>query len=277
MFRLSGGGNDFLALAEPASPPARDDIRAWCARGVSLGADGLFTLARHGLGRVVMTYWNGDGSDADLCLNGTRCAARLAFQLGWAAGEVVVETGAGPFRAWPVDNTTIEIELPPPSFGPVERSPVVEGTARAGLFVQAGVPHFLRGVEGCLGAAPVASEGPALRRHPEFGPNGTNVDWVRAISPHELEIRTFERGVEGETLACGSGVMAATIAGLATGTLAFPVEVLTAGGFRFRLDGKAGPNGLPVSWRLAGDARLLAELTPEPGASRVPTPARWTP
>lgn len=277
MFQLSGGGNDFLALAEPAQPPAVDDIRAWCARGISLGADGLFTLVRGGPGQVVMTYWNADGSPADLCLNGTRCAARLAFHLGWGADEVVVETGAGSFRARSVDADTIELELPPPSHGPRACAPAVTGVPRPGLFVVAGVPHFLRTVEGDLGAAPVAAEGPALRHHPEFGPAGTNVDWVRAVTPQRLEIRSFERGVEGETLACGSGVMAATLAGLVTGTLTFPLEVLTRGGFRFRLDGTLGADRVPTTWRLAGDARLLAELAVHPGARTVPTPASWTP
>lgn len=277
MYRLSGGGNDFLALPEPAAPPSRAQIRAWCSRGVSLGADGLFTLERTGPGRVRMIYWNGDGSDADLCLNGTRCAARLAAHLGWSTGEVVVDTGAGPFRTRIVDETAVEIELPTPGDAPVVRTPLWNGEAFPGRFVIAGVPHFLRTVHGELGAAPVETEGPVLRRHPDFGAAGTNVDWVRSVSPHQIEIRTFERGVEGETLACGSGVMAATLAGVARGELVFPIEVLTAGGFRFRLDGTLGPDGLPATWSLTGDARLVAVVAPEPGALAVPKPARWTP
>lgn len=277
MFRLSGGGNDFLALVEPAAPPELDEIRAWCARGVSLGADGVFTLDRMTAGRVRMKYWNADGSAADLCLNGTRCAARLAFHLGWAAGEVVVETDAGPFRARPAGESAMQVELLPATSGPVPCLPLVDGVVLPGVFLVAGVPHFLRTVDGDLGRAPVATEGPPLRRHPDFGPPGVNVDWVRTLSPHEIEIRTFERGVEGETLACGSGVMAATIAGLATGALRFPVSVLTRGGFRFHLDGSLGPGNLPASWRLTGDARLVAEITVFPGARGAPDPARWTP
>lgn len=277
MYRLSGGGNDFLALAEPEALPRRADIRAWCCRGVSLGADGLFTLERSAADRVLMTYWNGDGSDADLCLNGTRCAARLAHHLGWSTGEVVVETGAGPFRTAIVDDQLVAIELPAPAEAPVVRIPSWLDETYPGRFVVTGVPHFLRTVAGDLGAAPVALEGPILRRHPDFGIAGTNVDWVRTVSPHQLEIRTFERGVEGETLACGSGVMAATLAGIAAGELVFPVEVLTAGGFRFRLDGSVGSSGLPAAWSLTGDARLVALVTPEPGALAVPSPARWTP
>ncbi len=81
-FRLSGGGNDFLALVEPIDDPQPDQIRAWCRRGLSLGADGLFVLDRSPDG-ARMRYFNADGSAASLCLNGTRCAVRLARHLGW--------------------------------------------------------------------------------------------------------------------------------------------------------------------------------------------------
>ena len=84
-YKVSGSGNDFIALIAPPAAPTPDEIRAWCRRGVSLGADGLFTLRRDGAD-AVMDYWNADGTAAGLCLNGTRCAARLAFELGWAGG-----------------------------------------------------------------------------------------------------------------------------------------------------------------------------------------------
>ena len=112
-FKLSGGGNDFLAMAEPAGDPTPDQIRRWCARGTSEGADGLFVLRREGSG-VRMTYSNADGNRAALCLNGTRCAARLAFYLGWAAGSVTVATDAGKFRATNATEQTIELEMPRP-------------------------------------------------------------------------------------------------------------------------------------------------------------------
>ena len=92
-YKVSGSGNDFLALIEPQADPSAEQIAAWCRRGISLGADGLFVLRRleHG---AAMAYWNSDGQPARLCINGTRCAARLAYDLGWAAGETTIETGA---------------------------------------------------------------------------------------------------------------------------------------------------------------------------------------
>src|SRR5262245_41625300 len=125
LFRVSGAGNDFLALVEPPAPPAPEVIRAWCRRGVSLGADGVFTLRRAGetsepaaTSTVELVYWNADGGEAALCVNATRCAAQLAFHLGWAERRVIVRTGAGPFAARQVSDDEIELEMAPPSEEP---------------------------------------------------------------------------------------------------------------------------------------------------------------
>ena len=110
-YRLSGGGNDFLALAEPEREPSPDEVRAWCARGLSLGADGLFLLRRSPAG-ARMLHFNADGSPAELCINGTRCAARLAVELGWADGELVIETGAGEVPARLTGRHEVALTLP---------------------------------------------------------------------------------------------------------------------------------------------------------------------
>jgi len=91
-FKVSGGGNDFLALIEPERPPDQAEIVAWCARGLSMGADGVFVLRRAGAA-IGMDYWNSDGRPAALCVNGTRCAARLAFELGRMAPSYFVGLG----------------------------------------------------------------------------------------------------------------------------------------------------------------------------------------
>ncbi len=280
-FVVSGSGNDFLALAEPEETPGAEQIRAWCRRGVSLGADGLFVLRRRD-GGVVMDYFNADGLPADLCLNGTRCAARLAFHLGWADGRVTIETPAGAFAARAVAEGLVAIELPPPG-EPRELTVEAGGERHRGWAVMVGVPHFVLVWPQGLGEAPVEALGSPLRRHAQFAPAGTNVNFVRfpaagAGQASRMEIRTYERGVEAETLSCGTGVLAGAATGLALGLASLPLAVLTAGGFELEVD--AAPRERPFAaaarWTLSGDARVLArgELTPE--AERSPAPPVWS-
>lgn len=280
-FRLSGAGNDFLALVEPERVPGPSTIAAWCRRGVSLGADGLFVLRRAGeadaagQAAVTMDHYNPDGGLAELCVNGTRCAARLAFHLGWAEDEIEVRTGAGPVRAWAAGEDAIGLALGPP---PAAEETTVDLTAEeggerggeriAGWRVAVGVPHFVVPWPD-LGRAPVARLGPPLRRHPDFGAAGTNVDFVRFGARGRLDIRTFERGVEAETLACGTGVLAAAAVGRATGALDFPAAARTAGGFEMTVGEDGG------RWTLAGDARILAAGEILPGAAARLAAPSW--
>lgn len=279
-FKLSGSGNDFLALAETAEPPAPEAIRAWCRRGVSLGADGLFVLRRAGsgggAGRVEMDYYNADGFPADLCLNGTRCAAQLAFHLGWAGETVTVATPAGAFAASRPDGSRITLELPPVTQAPRELELELSGATLQGWFLTVGVPHLVVPWSERLSEAPVTTLGREARWHPDLQPAGANVNFVRYPHPHRMEIRTFERGVEDETLSCGSGVLASVAVGWHLGRLQFPVKVLTAGGFELEVaaDRPADPAAAP--WRLTGDARLVARGELLPGGTAEPAPPAWT-
>lgn len=268
-FRLSGGGNDFLALVEPRREPSPAEVRAWCARGLGLGADGLFLLERSG-GGARMRHFNADGSPAELCINGTRCAARLALELGWADGELVIETGAGPVPARRSGRHEVALTLPAPA-APVELTLGHGAERHAGWLVDTGVPHFVLPWPRPLGEAPVAELGPPLRRHPALGEPGANVDFVRYPAAGRLEIRTFERGVEAETLACGTGVLAAAAVGIASGRLDWPVRALTAGGFELAVD-SAGEDRLS----LAGDARLIASGALRDEAGEQPAPPVWS-
>lgn len=294
-YKTSGAGNDFIALVEPlpaaAFPGARlgpEQVRAWCARGLSVGADGLFLLAQEGPGAVRMTHYNADGSEAALCVNGTRCAARLAFELGWgsagaveSAGEsegdrVAVSTGAGRLEARRLAPDEISLELPDPiptgAGAPAAVAPVVDDRPWSGFLVTVGVPHLVLPWNEGLETAPVTTLGPRLRAHPDVGPAGANVDFVRFVDAHRIEVRSFERGVEGETLACGSGVLSAVAVGLATGRSALPVAALTRGGFELRVEPAEGRSD---GWALAGDARLVARGELLPSAAILPTPPGW--
>lgn len=282
-YKLSGSGNDFLALAEPESVPAPEEIRAWCRRGVSLGADGLIVI-RPG-SEIDMAYWNADGHPADLCLNGTRCAARLAFDLGWrtsAAADpnasLAIRTGAGTWTARSLPGARIALDLPFPSDPPVARRLEALGEIHEAWSITVGVPHLVLLWPESLASAPVETLGPPLRRHPELGPAGANVDFVRFPAEgnrHRMEIRTFERGVEGETLSCGTGVLASAAVGLALGLAELPLLVATQSGFELEVRGDGTEGAPPKRWSLVGDARIVArgELWPEAGAA--PSAPPW--
>jgi diaminopimelate epimerase len=269
-YKVSGSGNDFLALAEPFEAPTPETIRAWCRRGVSLGADGLFVLRRAG-GGVAMDYFNADGLSADLCLNGTRCAAQLAFHLGWAEGTVGVRTAAGDFPARWLDTSRIAVDLPAPAEAPRSLTVAAAGSEYAGHRLPIGVPHFVLLWPEGLENAPVRELGREIRRHAAFGPPGTNVNFVRFPAPDRMEIRTYERGVEDETLSCGSGVLAGAAVGLAAGRARLPLRVETQGGFELEVDGDLSAG----RWSLSGDARVVAEGELLPGALAAPSPPGW--
>ncbi|HVR28779.1 MAG TPA: diaminopimelate epimerase [Thermoanaerobaculia bacterium] len=275
-FKLSGCGNDFIALVEPAAPPTAPEIRAWCRRGLSLGADGVFALSRIEAG-VEMRYWNSDGGPAALCLNGTRCAALLALHLGFCRERVTVRTGAGDLAARRLDDGTMAVEAPPPSAAGEITLRTADGEFQ-GWRVSVGVPHFVCFRDTTVEEVPLERWAPPLRRHRELGPEGANVDFVSVLSRRRLSIRSFERGIEGETLACGTGVLAAAAAGVAAGLVELPLRAHTRGGFPLDVLGAAAGGGIE-RWELAGDARLIAEGRLSSGAAEAPLdrPAKEAP
>ena len=255
--------------------PSAEEIRAWCHRGVSLGADGVFVLSRVEE-RVRTVHFNADGGRTDLCLNGSRCAARLAFRLGWGKRDAIsLETDVGVLSARAAGAERVEIDLPPlPGDVRTKALPLGERSFE-GWTLRVGVPHFVLPWPESLARAPVRDLGRQLRCHPGLGKSGATVNFVRFGCRDRFEIRTFERGVEGETLACGTGVVAATAAGVASGHLELPTGALTSGGFELRVAGQVD-GGRLTSVSLTGDARILAEGEILPDAAAVPAPAMWS-
>ncbi len=253
---VSGAGNDFIALLNRPIPPV-ETVKAWCRRGVSVGADGLFSLRRVTDGRYALDYANADGARADLCLNAARCAARLAFDQEPAASRVQIETAAGTLTAEPLDDTRTAVLVPAPGPG---RPMTLHTNSRTcpGRRIDVGVPHFVLWWRTKLDEAPVASLGPNLRAHPDLGREGANVHFVALDPPEGFRIRSFERGVEAETLACGTGVVAAAACAIAEGRLSLPVVATTRSGCELRLEEGAPDPAGAVRWRLSGDARIVA-------------------
>jgi diaminopimelate epimerase len=276
-YKLSGGGNDFVALADPESDPRPEAIRAICQRGTSVGADGVFVIRREEHG-ILMHYWNADGNPSGLCLNGTRCAAQLAHHLGWCTGTFPVVTGAGAIDATAVSDDTVTLDVPLPLRRPEEVEISLGGDSDetwVGWTIRIGVPHVVIFWPSSLAEAPVEDLGAAIRWAAEFSPSGTNVDFIRFPSPDQLEIRTYERGVEAETLACGTGILASTIVGLARGVAKLPLRARTMGGFPFEVSGEAR-GGRPTRWSLTGDARIVVIGELQPAAVVSTETPEWT-
>jgi diaminopimelate epimerase len=231
-WKMSGSGNDFILVDNrkgqvPGSSGA-ELARALCARRFSVGADGLILIQKSSCADFSWSFYNADGSEAAMCGNGGRCAARFAFRRKIAPAVMSFETGAGMIRA-EVRGERVKLQLPDP-YGYRERVTLKVGSDKVGLgFLVVGVPHAAISVED-IAKAPVLKRGRAVRLHREFAPEGTNVNFFQVLGPRKISVRTYERGVEGETLACGTGSVAAALTAAAAGLVRGPVEVHTRGG-----------------------------------------------
>jgi diaminopimelate epimerase len=241
--KLSGAGNDFIVIDNRrkilTAPPARL-ARAFCRAKTGIGADGLLLLERSKRARFKMRIFNPDGSEAEMCGNGARCISRFAYQQKIAPSRMVFETKAGLIGA-AVKGTEVKLRLSAPH-DLRELKMILDGAVREIFFINTGVPHavtFVRRIE----KLDVVAWGRTIRNHALFRPAGTNADFVAKIDGHNIAVRTYERGVEDETLACGTGSVAAALVSAREMGLLSPVRVHTRGGdvlrIYFRLqDGK---------------------------------------
>lgn len=232
--KMTASGNDFILINnfEQRVPPEAGPWLAQklCRRALSVGADGLILLEPpQGEADFAWRFFNADGSEAEMCGNGGRCAARFAVAEGLAPPALVFETLAGPIRA-EVKGDWVKIQLPPPQ-GLKLDLPVDELIVS---FINTGVPHvvcFTNEIE----AVPVKKLGAKIRFHPTFQPAGANVNFVQVVGPQKIRVRTYERGVEDETLACGTGATASALVAVQKGLVQPPVEVETQGGEVLRI------------------------------------------
>ena len=253
--KLSGAGNDFVALGPEGIAALGSDLESWtrrvCRRGLSVGADGVLLVEPAGEGRVRVRFHNPDGSPA-FCGNGCRCAARFARLEGFAGETMHLETLIGEVPAEIVSGG-VRLTLPPPQdLGELQLT--IGGEALHGRRVRAGVPHFVVFVDD-VAAAPLERWGPAVRRHPSFGHEGTNLDLAESRGGDALSIRTWERGVENETLSCGTGAIASAFAAWLDGRRPLS-QVLPAGGVPLTVTFRGTPES-PEDVMLAGDARVI--------------------
>ncbi len=262
--KMAGAGNDFVVLGSEEAAALGTHVAEWvrrvCRRGLSVGADGVLVVAPERSGVVRVTFYNPDGGEA-FCGNGTRCAARFARRRGWVGDRFVLETRVGDVPA-EVHAAAVRLVLPPPKdLG--GRTIDLRPDRLEGRLVDAGVPHFVVEVPR-VADVPLPSLGPRVRRHPELGAEGANADWMERDSEGGLRIRTWERGVEGETLSCGTGAVAAAFAArLAGGPPS--LRVVPASGVPLTVS-FPGDRQAPESAVLEGDARFVFEGTLDPEA-----------
>jgi diaminopimelate epimerase len=265
--KMVGSGNDFVVIEKsPLSVSHSPQIlaREMCDRKFGLGADGLLLLERTRKADCRMRIINADGSEAEMCGNGARCVALwLAAKRKVRAAKFNIETKAGTINA-EVSGDTAKIKLTEPRGLKLDIPIAVEGRKIKVNFVNTGVPHtviFVNGLDGIN----VARLGKVIRFHRAFAPAGTNVDFVQAVNTNNICVRTYERGVEDETLACGTGAVASAIIFIAhsTGQKAsdgarFTIRVRTRSHEILKVYFEKMENQFTNIW-LEGKARIVGE------------------
>jgi diaminopimelate epimerase len=260
LFKLEGAGNDFLlgigswARRLDSEPEV---VRRLCNRRRGVGADGTLALEAVGSGRVRLGYRNADGSEGAFCGNGTRCAARAAVALLGCDRNLVIETGWADIPA-EVDGARVSLELPPPEAGPSYLDIDSGDFARRPRLMKIGVPHLVLATHD-LRDLDLEHLGPPLRSHPLLGPDGANVDFYAIADDGGIQVRTWERGVEGETLSCGSGMVAVALVVMADNAVK-RVELTPLSGDRLVVEALGVP---PIcATRLTGPTRFVAAVDP---------------
>ena len=248
--KYDGAGNDFVLLGEASLGSADPSVlaRRICPRETGVGVDGLVVVSLAAGGRFRLRFFNPDGSEFATCGNGSRCAARFLVDEGHAGAPAVpLVTADGPIDARvEADGVTLSYQLPVRGLG--EHRVELEGRPRRGILVDVGTPHFVLPLQE-LPAGSIEEACRPIRSHESFGQEGANVDLVALETSSRGRIRTFERGVEGETLACGSGCIAAALV--------------------LRAEGRAEAE---ISFRVRSGARLQVTLHGAPARGTLPGP-----
>jgi diaminopimelate epimerase len=226
--KMHGAGNDFIMIDDREGRFPIDDhrrIAAMATRPDGIGCEGVIVVQKSEKADFRMRFFNPDGTEADLCGNGSRCVAAFARESGVVASDkMAFETDAGLVRAEVLGDSLVKVVMPDPRDFRED-------------FVNSGVPHRIVPVEN-LAKTDVEGEGRRIRLSEDYAPEGTNVDFVTYRAPNRVSMRTYERGVEAETGACGTGAVAAAVVGVADYGLEFPVRVTTSLGYDLVVDGE---------------------------------------
>ncbi len=230
--KYSATGNDFIMIdnrREIIPEKAKKQFaKKYCLTKLGIGADGAVFLEKSVCSDFKMRIINSDGSEAEMCGNASRAIAHFAFERKIAKKTMSFETLAGLINAEIKTNNVVKVKLTEPAGLKLNLSLSYNNKKYTGYFINTGVPHFVLFVKD-IEKINVYDMGRFIRYHKLFQPKGTNVNFVQAINKHEIKIRTYERGVENETLACGTGSTAGAIISSVVKGVKPPVKVITHG------------------------------------------------
>ena len=266
--KLSGAGNDFVIINNLNRNVDSTDtdfvkfVTKICQRRMSVGADGILLVEPAADVDFRMRYFNADGGEVETCGNGARCISKFAYLNGLVAERMQFLTNAGVYES-EIVGENVKVRMSDPTDIRINVPLRLADSVHTVGFANSGVPHVVFFVDN-LEATDVFDLGQQTRYHDDFKPAGTNANFIRIHSAEQIDIRTYERGVEDETLACGTGSIASAIVSATLGKVTSPVSVRTASGvvlkIHFELENDAAKNVY-----LEGDARVIyaGELTAE--------------
>jgi len=261
-FKMSGSGNDFILMDDRGDTLPVKDIKIFvkkvCERKVSVGADGLIIIKKSDKADFRWLFFNADGSEAEMCGNGGRCAARYAFIRGIAGAKLSFETVAGIIDA-EVKGEIIKLRLTDPKDLKIDYAIPVDGKSVGLNSVNTGVPHAVV-IAGDIEKADVFNLGKKIRYHEAYRPAGTNANFIQIVDRKTIRVRTYERGVEDETLACGTGAVASALVSSAKGMVESPVNVLVKSGETLKIYFERNQGGFEKVY-LEGPAKVVYQGT----------------
>ncbi len=262
-YKMSGSGNDFMIIDNREKVVDINHLNEFiakiCRRKMSVGADGFIMIDTSDRADFGWHFYNSDGGRAEMCGNGARCAARFAFLNGIAAKKMSFETDAGILIAQIIDDR-VKIKMPDPAELRLDYQLEVEAGPLTISSINTGVPHVVILTEDVEGID-VVERGREIRSHPAFAPAGTNVNFISLKQDNTIIMRTYERGVEDETLACGTGAIAGALVTASKFKTESPIRICTRSGEFLTIYFKVA-DGSYGDIYLEGDARVIykAEL-----------------
>src|SRR5437667_6112525 len=259
--KMNGAGNDFILIDNRAGDIYldRSQIAHLCDRHRGIGADGILLLEK-GSNRADfrMRYFNADGGEAEMCGNGARCFARFANKIAEPMDKISFETQAGVISAQLVGDL-VTLQMTEPTDLRLNIKVPAANENKTVHFINSGVPHVVIPVPQ-IDVVDVSREGATIRYHKIFSPKGANVNFIEKCGANKIAIRTYERGVEDETLACGTGIVAGALIFAATENASGPITVIARGGDELHV-GFEKIDGQFRSVTLTGPAEFVFEGT----------------